>query len=57
MWEAFSGGKAPYPGLNPQEVVTFLDSGTRLDIPNNAACSDEMWVIKSGTGIILCLFL
>ena len=42
MWEIFSGGKTPYPGLNPQEVVKLIDTGNRLEIPNNAACSNEM---------------
>ena len=41
-WEVFSLGKTPYPGLDPLSVVQLLDSGGRLPIPNNAACSEEM---------------
>ena len=41
-WEVFSLGKIPYPGLDPLSVVKLLDSGGRLLIPNNAACSEEM---------------
>ena len=44
MWEIFSGGKTPYPGLNPREVVNYLDKGDRLEMPKNAACSNEMYV-------------
>ena len=42
MWEIFSGGKNPYPGLSPQEVIKYLDEGNRLVIPSNVACSNEM---------------
>lgn len=42
MWEVFSGGRSPYPGISPREVVRYLDDGERLDAPKNAACSNEM---------------
>ena len=42
MWEVFSGGKNPYPGISPLEVIKYLDNGERLEMPNNMACSSEM---------------
>ena len=42
MWEIFSGGKTPYPGVDPFTLIRFLDNGGRLDKPNTAACSQEM---------------
>ena len=42
MWEVFSLGQMPYPGLSPVEVVEFLDEGSRLSKPSNTACSEEM---------------
>ena len=42
MWEIFSCGKTPYPGVDPFTLIRFLDDGRRLDKPNNAACSVEM---------------
>ena len=41
-WEVFSGGRIPYPGLDPSSVIELLDNGSRLTIPSNKACSDEM---------------
>ena len=41
-WEIFSGGKSPYPGVDPLSVVELLDSGQRLSKPANAACPEEM---------------
>ena len=35
----FSGGKIPYPGLDPSSVVELLNNGSRLKVP---ACSDDM---------------
>ena len=42
MWEIFSGGKTPYPGVDPFTLIRFLDNGGRLDKPNTAACTQEM---------------
>ncbi len=44
MWEVFSGGQIPYPGVNVMTLVKFLQRGSRLDAPVNAACTTEMWV-------------
>ena len=43
-WEVFSGGKMPYPGVCPLELIKMLSKGERMDIPENAACSKEMLV-------------
>ena len=42
MWEIFSGGKAPYPGINPTSVIQELEKGYRMPKPYNFACSNEM---------------
>ena len=42
-WELFTGGKIPYPGVDPVSLSGLLESGHRLDRPNNAACSEEMY--------------
>ena len=42
MWEIFSLGKTPYPGIDPFTLVRFLNGGGRLSKPVNAACSQEM---------------
>ena len=43
-WEVFSGGKVPYPAVDPVSLVGMLQSGYRADKPNNAACTDAMYV-------------
>ena len=45
MWEIFSCGKNPYPGVDAFTLVKFLDGGGRLNKPENAACSQEMYVL------------
>ena len=42
MWEIFSGGKAPFPGIDPLTLMEFLESGQRMPKPNNTACNDDM---------------
>ena len=42
LWEVFSVGMTPYPGLDLPGVIELLDSGGRLLSPANAACSKEM---------------
>ena len=42
MWEIFSGGRSPFPGVDPFTLIRFLNEGGRLDKPGNAACSHEM---------------
>ena len=34
----------PYPGVSPLELTKMLNHGERMDIPDNAACSEEMLV-------------
>ena len=42
MWEIFSGGKTPYPGMDAHTVIEFLEAGNKMNKPTNAACPDEM---------------
>ena len=42
IWEIFSGGRSPFPGVDPFTLIRFLNEGGRLDKPDNAACSHEM---------------
>ena len=42
MWEVFSLGKNPYPGVDPCSLIQFLDDRGRLEKPTNAACSHDM---------------
>ena len=44
LWEVFSGGKTPYPGVDPPSLVRLLDRGERMSKPDNAACNEEMYV-------------
>ena len=44
LWEVFSGGKTPYPGVDPPSLVRLLDRGERMSKPDNAACNQEMYV-------------
>ena len=41
-WEIFSGGKTPYPGIDPRTLVQMLDAHQMLGKPANAACSDKL---------------
>ena len=42
MWEIFSGGLSPFPGVSPHSLLARLMEGERMAKPYNAACSDEM---------------
>ena len=42
----FSGGKMPYGGLSPLSLSKLLKDGERMEAPDNAACSQEMYVIS-----------
>ena len=43
-WEIFSGGKIPYGGLSPLSIPKMLKGGERMEAPDNAACSQEMYI-------------
>ena len=43
-WEIFSGGKIPYGGLSPLSIPKMLKGGERMESPDNAACSQEMYI-------------
>ena len=42
VWEVYSGGMLPYPGLASAALLRQVASGGRLSKPENSACSDEM---------------
>ena len=39
-WEVFTLGKLPYPGIDPYNMLQYIENGKRLSKP--ALCSDEM---------------
>ena len=39
-WEVLSLGKQPYPGIEHQHILEYIESGNRL--PKTALCKDEM---------------
>ncbi|XP_038069473.1 plexin-B1-like [Patiria miniata] len=43
LWEIFSKGATPYPGIRNQDVYDFLKSGQRMDAPKN--CPPEIYGI------------
>ena len=42
VWEVYSGGKFPYPGVDSAAILRQVVSGERLSKPENSACSEEM---------------
>uniref|UniRef100_A0A3B3SWJ1 Tyrosine-protein kinase n=1 Tax=Paramormyrops kingsleyae TaxID=1676925 RepID=A0A3B3SWJ1_9TELE len=43
MWEAFSYGGKPYKKMKGPEVISFIESGTRMDCPTG--CPDVMYAL------------
>lgn len=43
-WEVYSGGKAPYAGVDRLSLIHMLEDGGRMEKPRNSACSDSMCV-------------
>ncbi len=44
MWEVFSGGRVPYPAVDPLSLIQLLGEGRRLERPTTSACAAEMYV-------------
>ncbi len=42
MWEVFSGGRVPYPAVDPLSLIQLLGEGRRLERPSTSACAAEM---------------
>ncbi len=42
VWEVFSSGRTPYPGVDPMSMVALLREGKRLECSQNTACSTDM---------------
>ena len=53
-WEIFSGGKIPYGGLSPLSIPRLLKGGERMEAPDNAACSQEMYIIMTANINAMC---
>ncbi len=49
MWEVFSGGRVPYPAVDPLSLIQLLGEGRRLERPSNSACAAEMCVSRHGS--------
>ncbi|XP_032222346.1 fibroblast growth factor receptor 4 isoform X3 [Nematostella vectensis] len=43
LWEIVTLGASPYPGMNSQEVINFLQDGYRMDKPKH--CLDELYAV------------
>ena len=48
-WEVFSAGRIPYSGVDAMSMLKILESGTRLEKPDNAACAPEMYKLCYST--------
>lgn len=42
LWEIFTLGGSPYPGVPVEELFKLLKEGHRMDKPSN--CTNELWV-------------
>ncbi|XP_067048827.1 ephrin type-A receptor 7-like isoform X1 [Acropora muricata] len=45
LWEVFTIGDSPYPGVKPREVATLLERGYRMPRPNHI--SEELYAVMS----------
>ena len=43
MWETFTLGGTPYPGLPTEQLLDYLSDGKRMDMP--AKCPLEVYTI------------
>ena len=43
LWEVFSLGGTPYPGLPAEELFSFLDDDKRMECPST--CPKELYAI------------
>lgn len=49
MWEIFTLGGSPYPGIPVEELFKLLKEGHRMDKPSN--CTHELYV-----GVVLFIY-
>ena len=54
MWEIYSHGKVPYPGIPNYEVLEYIENGHRLSKPK--LCSTEVSVLTIRI-ILFCAIL
>ncbi|PFX30405.1 Tyrosine kinase receptor Cad96Ca [Stylophora pistillata] len=43
LWEIVTLGASPYPGMNSQEVINFLQESYRMDRPKH--CSEDLYIL------------
>ncbi|XP_066029394.1 fibroblast growth factor receptor 2 isoform X1 [Pocillopora verrucosa] len=43
LWEIVTLGASPYPGMNSQEVINFLQDSYRMDRPKH--CSEDLYIL------------
>lgn len=54
MWEIFTSGFIPYPGLQNNDVMTFVKKGGRLEVPALCPQSMQVYVLYFNTKHIFC---
>ncbi|CAI8054131.1 Tyrosine kinase receptor Cad96Ca [Geodia barretti] len=47
MWEIFTCGNVPYNGIHAMGILHELERGAVLEIPDNKACSDDIYQVMS----------
>ncbi|CAI8046035.1 Tyrosine-protein kinase transforming protein SEA, partial [Geodia barretti] len=47
MWEIFTCGNVPYNGIHAMGILPELERGAVLEIPDNKACSDDIYQVMS----------
>ena len=56
-WEIFTCGRIPYAGISAMGLLKALQSGEKLEKPDNEVCQDEMLVICSNPHIIIIVIV
>lgn len=57
MWEIFTSGFIPYPGLQNNDVMTFVKKGGRLEVPALCPQSMQVFVLYFSTKHIYCMVI
>ena len=56
-WEIFTCGRIPYAGISAMGLLKALQSGEKLEKPDNEVCQDEMLVNCSNPHIIIIVIV
>ena len=57
MWEIFTSGFIPYPGLQNNDVMTFVKKGGRLEVPALCPQSMQVFELYFSTKHIYCMVI